>query len=144
MLPPAAAAKARSSCDSDSLTWKVPAKAASGATVGVVQPGEPAQQHVDLDLGAFRAGRPPRRRRSAGGEQVGEDGRADGAQHEAPGDGQLAPSIVTSPSGLIAVTSVLVRRSAPASRAARSSSAVTWPMPPTGTSQSPVPPPITW
>ena len=33
--------------------WKVPANAASGATAVVAQAGEPAQQHVDLDLRAL-------------------------------------------------------------------------------------------
>ncbi|CAH0326465.1 hypothetical protein SRABI128_05355 [Microbacterium sp. Bi128] len=50
----------------------------------------------------------------------------------------------TSPDGETDVTSTPVRMSAPASRAARSSSAVTAPMPPTGTSQCPVSPPMTW
>ena len=42
------------------------------------------------------------------------------------------------------MTSADVRMVAPASRAARSSSPDTAPIPPTGTSQSPVPPPIRW
>ena len=55
-----------------------------------------------------------------------------------------SPPTCTSPSGDIAVTGAAVRICAPAARAARSSSLVTRPIPPTGTSQSPVPPPMTW
>ena len=47
------------------------------------------------------------------------------------------------PSGATALTVALTRISAPARRAAFSSAPLTRPMPPTGTSQSPVPPPIT-
>ncbi len=46
--------------------------------------------------------------------------------------------------GCTATTFALVRSSAPAERAAPVSASTTAPIPPTGTSQSPVPPPITW
>ena len=51
---------------------------------------------------------------------------------------------VDAPPGSIATTRADVLISAPAVRAAASSAPATAPMPPTGTSQSPVPPPITW
>jgi hypothetical protein len=51
---------------------------------------------------------------------------------------------VTSPSGSIAVTSAPVTIRAPAADATRVSSVVSAPIPPTGTSQSPVPLPMTW
>ena len=56
-----------------------------GADGGVVEPGEPAQQHVDLDLGAFGRGvrgRVPAARADEGGEHGG----SDAAQHEAPAE----------------------------------------------------------
>ena len=57
----------------------------------------------------------------------------------------LPPDHATSPvDGSTDVTSAPVRIVAPAETAAAASESVSAPMPPTGTSQSPVPPPMRW
>ena len=119
-----------------SLTWKVPPNAASGLTVVSRSRGSRRSSMLTLTWAPSAAARrvrspPPARMRAASTA-----GPTPLSTRRPRSDGSRRRSSPRRP-GEIAVTSALVRRSAPASRAARSSSAVTRPMPPTGTSQSP-------
>ena len=114
-----------------SLTWKVPPKAASGATSASRRRGSRRSSMLTLTWAPSGALDPPAERSAARASRASSTAGPTAAQHEATARAWLLDRrSSTSPSGLIAVTSAPVRRSAPASRAARSSSAVTWPMPP--------------
>ena len=144
--PAAACARARSS-------WRVALVDVEGAGEGVgrvdgavAQPRQPREQQVDLQLRAL--GRRARRRAAA---QAVEHRGGDVGQHVAA-DGDVLAAARVGEAHRDAVGARIDggrprRRSAaraPAARAAASSSAVTAPIPPIGTSQWPLPLPMTW
>ena len=107
----------------------------------VAQARQAREQEVDLELRPVSAG--GSRRARAGGP-------ARPARRSPASSGRRPTTRLrlpvwkrTSPSP-IAVTSTPVRTCAPAATAASRSAAVSAPMPPIGTSQSPVPPPMAW
>ena len=123
-----------------------PGEGGTGVDPLVAQPRQPGQEHVDLELRAL-------------GRRLGLDRPGAGAASSwlrtagARPDSTVAPARaaqalgrrhVTSPPGSTETTSAPVSTVAPAATAARASPSVTAPMPPTGTSQSPVPPPMRW
>ena len=110
----------------------------------VAQAGEAVQQNVDLELRALRMvvdPAAPQQPLELGRRGVDEDvvgaqlvlgGAVGEADVDATGVGLERDDLGVRPSV------------APAARATRASASETTPIPPTGTSQSPVPPPITW
>ena len=154
MLPPSAWAYARSSCEYASLMWSVPPNAASGAMSSRSRGRRESSMFTftcaPSGRGTSGASGPSSRASTCGA--IAESTRSNCAVSSVPiarpgeflGRPPTCSLQVTSPSGVTRVTVTSVRIVAPARRAAISSSPETWPMPPTGTSQSPVPPPITW
>ncbi len=141
--PAAASAWAAASCPYPSAMWKVPAKASRGSTERSRSFGSRVSSMLTLSWapsGAGGGGSPSRAARSLG----------EALTRTWPAWTVPSPSAVryvTSarrPSVSMRVTSWPVRRWAPAAWAASARASVRAPMPPTGTSQSPVPPPMTW
>ena len=146
MRPADAAACAASSWVIVSLMWKVPPKAASGCTAASRRRGRRLKSRLILTWapsGAACAAIEPAFRPSAAANSRCSTAGPTPLSTSRPAT-RVPSARVTAPSGSTEVTSAPVRNSAPAARAVRSRPPLTWPMPPTGTSQSPVPPPITW
>ena len=129
------------SCARRSLTWNVPANASRGSTCASRSRGSRASSMLTLSWAPSGGG--------SGGrlaEQAREHGAARRWRARARRRGARRPSQRTSARRVGRSRSP--RRRARArrrpSRAARPSASVSAPMPPTGTSQSPVPSPITW
>lgn len=94
--------------------------------------------------GPAGAAAPPSSRASTWGEALTSTCSAPTAPSRSPSLNRTSARPPGPPSGVTPVTSCPVTSSAPARRAEAASASVTAPMPPTGTSQSPVLPPITW
>ena len=127
--------------------WNVPAKAARGSTRSSRSRGSRDRSMLTLSCapsgaGSVSTGPAPARAsswlRTAGASP---DSTVDPCAVRSPSPCWRQ---VTSPSGSTETTSAPVSTVAPAATAARASPSVTAPMPPTGTSQSPVPPPMRW
>ncbi len=123
--------------------WKVPANASRGSTEVSRSRGSRLSSMLTLSCApsGLAGGSAPSSPARACGEALTSTSRAARVRVAVPS------SYVTSatlPSVAMPVTSAPVTISAPAARAASASASVKAPMPPIGTSQSPVPPPITW
>ena len=137
-LPRSAAA----SCGCSLVDVERPGERLARVDRGVAQPRQPRQQHVELELRALRRRLGRRLAQQRGRAPPARRSRARRARARAaarPSGPRRARRRCRSP-----VTSTPQRSSAPARAAAPASAAVSAPMPPTGTSQSPVPLPITW
>ncbi len=130
-----------SSCAYDSFTCRVPPKPDAAGTAWSCSAGSLRSSRFTFTWAptGFGPGHAP-------GQSCSSTHGATPASTRSPCAVRSSPRWVyaTRPAGSIAVTSAPVTMRVPAARAARSSAPATVPIPPTGTSQRPVPLPITW
>ena len=142
---PTPCAYAASSCDHGLVDVERAGERGLGRDAVVAQPREPPQQHVDLDLRALgrsasaaaAAARASSRASTAGPTPLS----TSRPRSVLGGRPPIVDLAVGADRGHLGVRCAVRRR--PRARRARARP-LTRPMPPTGTSQSPVPPPITW